>query len=276
MDIVKIILKDSPGAGEIDGMISLLQTIEHSTIPYSLILDYLKVKSSELSIEKVRYNDKKLELSRILSEYIDYLTNVLELHKNKEIVFSEKVKALVEKAVNSQYITREDKLYLASEQKRVKESLMYQCSINSILIYISIYLVGHMEILKIEKNILELSQETCDEHAAGEKKRMSIYKVGNTPHPIRITGRTTQEDMKSMLTPTNGPSMSIEEYGERMVKMMEAQGISMDPPALGSAPEPDDSDLLNELNVQEIEELRKTQEKEEHIVRGDGNRIGRK
>lgn len=274
-NMVRVVLNERATGAEINEVIESLEMAEKPTIVYSLVLDYLRIKSSELQIEAVQYYEKKREVNKILSEYNTYLVNILELEKNKEITVADRLRMLVERSVNSGCITRENKIYIGEEQQKARKSIENEFSINNLLIYITTCLLGRIEVLKIEKNILEIAQdeiEDIDRDSPGARRNISVYKVEGNIHPIRITGRTTQEDIRKMLTPTNTPTMSIEQYGERMMKMIGEQQITEQKIEEKSESE----DLSNEISVQEIEEVRKKKEKEEEFHYGDGNRMGRK
>ncbi|KAH9386452.1 uncharacterized protein NEMAJ01_1348 [Nematocida major] len=277
--IVKIITKEEASCVEIDAFLQRMQAQESFSIPQSLLVDYLKARSREVVMEGKRHCEKKAEIARVYAEYTQYLTSVLELHDNKEIFMGPRVRSLVQKSISSQYITREDKLFLLEERKSAHDSLLFQFDMNKALVYVCVHLVGRMEILRIEKSLLELSPDAPGESAPSTEPRKSMFvqKVPSTAaHPIRISGRASHSDIQAMLAPENGPSMSIEQYGERMLKQMEKMGLSIEPVVQSASTAPEDEDLFNEESMQhDTEEERKKKEKDQ-LHYGDGNRLGRK
>ncbi|OAG31505.1 hypothetical protein NEIG_00805 [Nematocida sp. ERTm5] len=278
--IVQLILNEEVSGAEIEMALSTIKKEEY-TIPELLIQDYLRIKNRELRLESIGYTSKKEEISRIIEECTEYLTAMIELNKNKEIALSDRMATLIEKTVSSHYIIgREEKIYLAQEKEKIKSALNYQPSISTALIYISVLILSRIEMIKIEKSILDLPQDTLDSTSYSSTPRpISVNKITNPNHSIRITGHTTTEDIQNMLRRDNSYTMTIEQYGERMMKMMEEQGISLKPSTL-SMEEPQDTDILTDLDTvitsdadKEIE--RQNKEKDESIY-GDGNRIGRK
>lgn len=275
--IVRTILSENPTEEEIDKLVNKLE--DKVTIEYSLLLDYLRIKSTEICIETVKYIDKKTEIDRIVAEYTEYLRNILELEKNKNISIVERTKRLIEKSVNSDHITREDKIYIGEEKERVKRSVISHFSIKNILIYISMSLLGKIEILKIEKNILSISynpKEDINHPSETTNRKMTVYKLEGTAHPIRITGRTTQEDLRKILEPTNSPTMTIEQYGERIMKIVELEQKQQKQTAPQEKEQTSEEEFLSELSINETEETRQKKEREEDTQLGDGNRIGRR
>lgn len=271
LEILEIVTDEEVTNTRIEKIIEEIKGEENSSFGKLLLLDYLKARKTEIVIEKMTYSDKKKEINRVFTEYMNYLSSIQELYKNKEIFIGDRLYTLIEKSINSQHITREEKVYLSEEKDRLKDSIIYQFDMNKILLYISVSLIKRIEIIKIEKNILDLTGDCLGESASDgvEKRPLYINTIKNTDHPIRITGRTTTKDIQDMLTPSNSYSLSIEEYGERVLKLMEGQ---TEPET--AAENEEDSEILNELTV-ENEKERKKQESNESFY-GDGNRMGRK
>ncbi|KAI5132266.1 uncharacterized protein NESG_02454 [Nematocida ausubeli] len=278
-DWVQLVIKEEVSVREITNALET-EKIEAQSILEILFLDYLKIKKRELNLETIRYADKKTEIARVIEECTEYLKAMQELARNKEISIGDKLSMLIEKTVESGYIIkREEKIYLSQEKERIKNKLAEAPSIGIALVYISISLLTRLEMIKIEKSILELPQDTQEGKSPSKTSMpLSVHKVPTSSHPIRITGQTSQEDIQNMLRQENSYTMTIEQYGERMMKIMEDQGLSLAPSEVASN-EPEDADILADLEpaIKKAQEEQERQKKEkDDLCYGDGNRIGRK
>ncbi|EHY66895.1 hypothetical protein NERG_00535 [Nematocida ausubeli] len=278
-DWVQLVIKEEVSVREITNALET-EKIEAQSILEILFLDYLKIKKRELNLETIRYADKKTEITRVIEECTEYLKAMQELARNKEISMGDKLSMLIEKTVESGYIIkREEKIYLSQEKERIKNKLAEAPSIGIALVYISISLLTRLEMIKIEKSILELPQDTQEGKSPSKTTMpLSVHKVPTSSHPIRITGQTSQEDIQNMLRQENSYTMTIEQYGERMMKIMEDQGLSLAPSEVASN-EPEDADILADLEpaIKKAQKEQERQKKEkDDLCYGDGNRIGRK
>ncbi|KAI5139113.1 hypothetical protein NEAUS04_0167 [Nematocida ausubeli] len=278
-DWVQLVIKEEVSVREITNALET-EKIEAQSILEILFLDYLKIKKRELNLETIRYADKKTEITRVIEKCTEYLKAMQELARNKEISMGDKLSMLIEKTVESGYIIkREEKIYLSQEKERIKNKLAEAPSIGIALVYISISLLTRLEMIKIEKSILELPQDTQEGKSPSKTTiPLSVHKVPTSSHPIRITGQTSQEDIQNMLRQENSYTMTIEQYGERMMKIMEDQGLSLAPSEVASN-EPEDADILADLEpaIKKAQEEQERQKKEkDDLCYGDGNRIGRK
>ncbi|KAI5160344.1 hypothetical protein NEAUS03_1098 [Nematocida ausubeli] len=278
-DWVQLVIKEEVSVREITNALET-EKIEAQSILEILFLDYLKIKKRELNLETIRYADKKTEIARVIEECTEYLKAMQELARNKEISMGDKLSMLIEKTVDSGYIIkREEKIYLSQEKERIKNKLAEAPSMGIALVYISISLLTRLEMIKIEKSILELPQDTQEGKSPSKTSTpLSVHKVPTSSHPIRITGKTRQEDIQNMLRQENSYTMTIEQYGERMMKIMEDQGLSLAPSEVASN-EPEDADILADLEpaIKQAQKEQERQKKEkDDLCYGDGNRIGRK
>ncbi|OAG29709.1 hypothetical protein NEDG_00842 [Nematocida displodere] len=262
----------------IEELRAIEQTDEDSFLA-RILLEYLEAKKKEVETSRLRYTEKKRSVEAVLSMYQVFLNDVLECQETSDLRIPPKLFSLLEKAPETKPLTREDKVLLYNEKQALKEKAVERQGLSDLLLYGAVDALNKIEMLGIERNVLFLS-ESPEASSPGMNRPapFQIQRVDRTSHPVRITGKVLADDIRALLTQENGPTMTIEEYGERMKGLMD--------PAAQTPNTESDADTEPETNEGIYEDIdaededvyvqrAKDAEKDE-VTRGDGNRMGRR
>ncbi|KAI5172039.1 hypothetical protein NEFER03_1284 [Nematocida sp. LUAm3] len=287
--IIEAVLSETPKSSQILMALSEVTEDMETEFLFPIIMEYLGLQKEELLFQELCPEARMHKTKEIEEKYILLLKSVLLEKKEIEEMNTavERVCKIIENFLINHLISREEKIYLYNQKKDIKEKIYETEKIEYIVLYISIASISKIEILRKEHEVLQHVEKKPSQKE--EKKKsppMFVQKLNDLSHPIRLTGRVTQEEIRNMLTQKNGPEMSVEEYGERVLQEMKAQGISIPDPTKSSStphPEEESQDDLEEGTSSEdniydsnADEKRKMKEKKEEVFRGEGNRLGRK
>ncbi|KAI5184753.1 hypothetical protein NEHOM01_0355 [Nematocida homosporus] len=248
---------------------------EEEDVLFAVILAYLKIRELELDSDKVAYDKRRDRVEEIYVKYLKFLQDLVDCRLESELPDTAKLWGIVEEVVKTKVVTREDKVYLYNQKKIYREKLLNDFRVDWLVVFAALEATRKIEVLHIEKNILSLSEQEI-RVADHQKTPLNIQKLNHVNHPVRLTARTSKEDMQRLLTPTNAPTMTIEEYGDRMLAQMKQQGLAIPSSTNPILQEIDSESESGDISIEATEAERKRKEQDPGLVTGDGNRMGRK
>lgn len=265
---------------------------EDTNMLFSILFSYIEIQRLELASELLPIDKKKQSADEIYTRSLEYLRSVRECKEEIDIKAKEKVIRIIESAIDELPIKREDKIFIMQQQSQISQKIDESPDVELLLIYSALDLAGKMERKREERKILSYIPSKKEQKQ--DKTPIYVQKINDISGAIRVTGKTTQEEIKKMLHRRNSATMSVEEYGEQILASLKEQGVDINAfPAAENKNEDSADSESEETNknassedkhkfnnkdsiYSNSEEKRRKKEKEEYINYGDGNRKGRK
>ncbi|KAI5181491.1 hypothetical protein NEOKW01_1672 [Nematocida sp. AWRm80] len=206
----------------------------------------------------------KLDSTKQTSQnYISLLTDIL---KDTDIQIKVKLKDTIVTISKLNYnIPREEKIYLNKIKNKLINKVVDECDILTLII---IELIETINIKQIEETIKK--DKLPEDKDINTDKKLTITKIQNVNTPLTI-GRVSRKEQESILYTKPGYTMTIEEYGDKIKKLMDQTNQTQITQSTT-----DTTEDSPEENSSQEEYLRIVKEKEEYISPGDGNRLGTK
>ncbi|KAI5188525.1 hypothetical protein NECID01_0138 [Nematocida sp. AWRm77] len=270
--LIEAILAHPPDIEGISaGLAQCTAVEEESPLLVSLLRDFMEAQRQEMAAEKLPYTSKLSVLEQVQKKYSVFLSNILEMKSQLGIPVGLSLSKILEKSKNNAFISREDKLLLHQKKACLEEEVAETQSLGHALAYLALCVLQKIEIIGIEKKLMEVSSQV-PEPSPHKASPLYLHKITSLSRPVHLTGKVPSKEMQKLLSQENGPSMSIEEYGERIKALLDKQEEAR-PRSIDASSEEETDSCSSDTKTRK---LRRKEDSTEDIFYGDGNRMGKK
>lgn len=246
---------------------------EDEALLFSVILEYIRARREEAAFQNFpsQVPERKERVSLVLSLYLHFLRDILECIEKKEIEANKNIESAISRA-RSEHAgkpSREDKISMHRQILALHSEVKEDCQIESLLKFAALDASRRVHILREEARVIaELRPESTEEV---EHRPLQVHKVLASSHPARISGSLLPQDINNLLHQKNGPSISIEEFGERIMRALEKETQNTVDAVNEEEPGEEENKTSEENEETQREKNIRRDEMADTVFRGEGN-----
>jgi TAP42-like family len=252
---------------------SLPNEFEEITL-LSLIPRCLSAMRMEMVLEKGSFGpgERQEILKKIREEYKTYVQDVLEYERVEGTVLGE-VRALADRVLDGGEVSRDKKIAIHRRKGSLREEIKGgEGSTEQIVEYTAIKALEKMGVLQSEIDVLGRMEERQRTISKPHVVKIGPEDMGSM-QSLAIGGRISREDVKNLFSRTNKPTMTLDEFAEKIEQRSNLtqrgkEGARKESGTGSSEEEEDASEERMKLIARD--------EFNDYNRRGDGNVTGRK